>query len=347
MYYGEYVSVAQQRKKAEKLIQKLRKQGDDINPIEAFSGKIGRSFWGKSWCDNLEHYADEAYRLERGRRYVRAGSICDLEITEGNVKALVSGTRPYRVAVKIAAMQPEKWQNLCKKCANHIGSLLEILKGDISKEVMEIVCDRHTGLFPQLAEIKFSCSCPDHAVMCKHVAAVLYGIGRRLDERPDLLFVLRNVDPAQLAQAGPEISDTSFDKAQLENIFGIELDMDESDPDESQPVESGADVEASAVDKNAAPGKFENQANESPEDVPTLVAKPAPARRQRGKTGRRKTANNKEARESRSNHHSAALIPDKSESGSDLFAEEIRKLSELRRKYLSLTAKGGEKSTRA
>src|SRR5260370_37407973 len=63
---------------------------------------------------------------------------------------------------------------------------------------MDRICRQKTGLFPSPREIKLSCSCPDWAEMCKHVAAVLYGIGTRLDQQPELLFRLHGVDEKEL-----------------------------------------------------------------------------------------------------------------------------------------------------
>ena len=164
---------------------------------------IARTFWGKAWCDNLERYSDYANRLPRGRTYVRNGSVVDLQIAPGEVNATVSGSELYKVAVKVSAVPKARWNSICTDCAGAIDSLVELLQGRFSKGVMERICQQKTGLFPAPDEIEFSCSCPDWASMCKHVAAVLYGIGARLDEQPELLFKLRKVDEKDLiAKAG-------------------------------------------------------------------------------------------------------------------------------------------------
>src|SRR6202043_2606152 len=156
---------------------------------------------------DLERYSDFANRLPRGRTYVRNGSVIDLQITPGEIKAMVSGSEIYKVAVKVAPVTKARWQSICKDCAGAIDSLIELLQGRFSKGIMERVCRQKTGLFPSPDEIKLSCSCPDWAGMCKHVAAVLYGVGARLDEKPALLFALRGVDENQLlANAGRELS---------------------------------------------------------------------------------------------------------------------------------------------
>ena len=193
-----YVSVAQRRRQAAKEIARLKKKGHSVSPVVVAGRAIVTTFWGKAWCENLERYSDFANRLPRGRTYVRNGSVFDLQIAPGEIKALVSGSEIYKVAVKVAPVAKARWQSICKDCAGAIDSLIELLQGRLSKGVMERVCRQKSGLFPSPDEIKLSCSCPDWAGMCKHVAAVLYGIGARLDQQPDLLFRLHNVDEKEL-----------------------------------------------------------------------------------------------------------------------------------------------------
>ena len=158
---------------------------------------LPRTFWGKAWCENLESYRDYENRLPRGRTYVRNGSVVDLQIAPLEVTAMVSGSELYTVKISIKAMPKAQWQSLCRDCAGGIDSLVELLQGRFSKGVMERLCRQDNGLFPKPSEIRFSCSCPDSASMCKHVAAVLYGVGSRLDEQPELLFRLRAVDHSE------------------------------------------------------------------------------------------------------------------------------------------------------
>jgi uncharacterized Zn finger protein len=176
----------------------LKKKGHPVSPVVVEGRTIVKTFWGKAWCENLERYSDFANRLPRGRTYVRNGSVIDLQIAPGEIKALVSGSEIYEVAVRVAPVAKARWRSICKDCAGAIDSLIELLQGRFSKGVMERVCRQNTGLFPSPDEIQLSCSCPDWAEMCKHVAAVLYGIGARLDRQPDLLFRLHNVDEKEL-----------------------------------------------------------------------------------------------------------------------------------------------------
>jgi uncharacterized Zn finger protein len=198
-----YVSAAERRRQAASEMAKLKKKGHPVSPVVVDGRAIVKTFWGKAWCENLERYSDFENRLPRGRTYVRNGSVIDLQIAPGEIKALVSGSEIYKVKVKVAPVAKARWQSICKDCAGAIESLIELLQGRFSKGVMERVCRQKTGLFPSPDEIQLSCSCPDWADMCKHVAAVLYGIGARLDQQPDLIFRLHNVDEKELiARAG-------------------------------------------------------------------------------------------------------------------------------------------------
>ena len=229
-----YMSVAQRRRQAARAVAALKKQGRTVDPVSIEGRKIARTFWGKAWCDNLESYSDYANRLPRGRTYVRNGSVIDLQINRGQVTALVSGSSIYDVAISIKAAAKDRWRALAGKCAGKIDSVVELLQGKFSKGVMEILARRNTGLFPSPREISLTCSCPDWATMCKHVAAVLYGIGARLDHVPEMLFVLRDIDHmdlvAQAGSAGALAAITGAAKGQildadgLSDIFGIDID---------------------------------------------------------------------------------------------------------------------------
>jgi uncharacterized Zn finger protein len=233
-YFGfrPYVPVAQRRRQAAREMEKLRKKGHPVSPVVIQGRTIATTFWGKAWCQNLEGYSDFANRLPRGRTYVRNGSVVDLQIAPGEIAAMVSGTSVYKVKAKIVPLAKARWKSICADCSGAIDSLVELLQGRFSKGVMERICRQQTGLFPSPAEIKLSCSCPDGAYMCKHVAAVLYGIGARLDKQPELLFRLREVDEKQLiAGAGAELPLTKngpvsarvLEGDDLGAMFGLEM----------------------------------------------------------------------------------------------------------------------------
>jgi uncharacterized Zn finger protein len=226
-----YVPVAKRQREAERELAKLAKRGVSPNPVKIEGRKIANSFWGKSWCENLERYSDFASRLPRGRSYVRNGLVVDLKITRGEVAAKVSGSELYTVNIRISPVKAPQWGAICRDCAGRIDSLVELLQGRLAKSVMERVCSKGDGLFPAPEEITLSCSCPDWADMCKHVAAALYGVGALLDQKPELLFVLRNVDEQELL-AGAS-GDLSFGQAtsgakllndgDVAALFGLEM----------------------------------------------------------------------------------------------------------------------------
>ncbi len=226
-----YVPVAARRRQAAKRLAQLKKKGREASPVVIDGRKIATTFWGEAWCENLERYSDFANRLPRGRTYVRNGSVVDLRIAPGAVTALVSGSDIYEIKMTVSAVPPARWRAICKACAGAVDSVVELLQGRLSKGVMARMCEPKTGLFPSPQEITFACSCPDWASMCKHIAAVLYGIGARLDEQPDLLFLLRKVDHQDLvAKAGSDLSRTKkvragkvLDTGDLSEIFGIEM----------------------------------------------------------------------------------------------------------------------------
>jgi len=227
-----YVPVAKRRKQAAKRLAKLKKKGQAISPVVIEGRVIAKTFWGKSWCENLESYGDYENRLPRGRTYVRNGSVVDLQIEQGSIAAWVSGSELYKVSVTITTVPKAQWSRLVDDCAGEIDSLVELLQGRLSDAVMKRMCKQEAGLFPAPKEIRFDCSCPDWAGMCKHVAAVLYGVGARIDEQPALLFTLRAVNEQELiAKAGKGLSTAKkkpksarlLETADLTDMFGIDL----------------------------------------------------------------------------------------------------------------------------
>ncbi len=237
--FRPYVSVAERRRKALVQIAKMQKKGTTASPVVIDGRTIARSFWGKAWCDNLESYMDYENRLPRGRTYVRNGSVVHLDVKAGEVNALVSGSELYKVKVGLKPAAKNKWANLCRDCAGSIGSLVELLQGRFSDHVMSVITRKDTGLFPSPQEITMSCSCPDWASMCKHIAAVLYGVGARLDEKPELLFLLRSVNHEELITRAADVTDLSskpgtagpeLSESEAAAVFGIEIDSSPAVP---------------------------------------------------------------------------------------------------------------------
>jgi uncharacterized Zn finger protein len=227
-----YVPAAARRQMADRTVAKLQKKGQSLSPVAVSRGAIAKSFWGKAWCRNLERYSDYSNRLPRGRTYLRNGSVIDLKIGPGEVSAQVMGSSLYRITINIREVAGAHWQAIARDCARSIDTLVELLQGQLSTSVMERIARPGTGLFPSPTEISFSCSCPDSAAMCKHVAATLYGIGARLDSAPELLFGLRKVDAKELiARAGEGGTPVQkvpgagriLDSSKLTDVFGIDF----------------------------------------------------------------------------------------------------------------------------
>ena len=249
--YRPYVPVAQRRSKAAKKVAALQKKGASLEPVTAATarGKIAASFWGQAWCDHLESYSDFANRLPRGRTYLRNGSVLHLGIEKGAIRALVMGSSLYEQIVRIDPLPPAPWQALQQRCQGRIGSLVELLQGNFSDEIMKLVTDRQNGLFPSPEEIHLDCNCPDWADLCKHLAAVLYGVGARLDERPELLFRLRGVDQAELVQAdasslvtrsGSGTRRRRLSAEAVGDVFGVEMVPEDSPERDAAPPETAA-----------------------------------------------------------------------------------------------------------
>ncbi len=233
-FYPPYESVGERLEKCEKYIKSMEKKGVKLSPVrpKRAAGSIAETFWGKRWCQNVESYQDYASRLPRGRSYVRSGNVLDLQISKGTVKAKVMGSQrePYNVEIQITPLPDKHWNELKSKCAGKITSVMELLQGKLPNDIIRLLCNADSGLFPKPKEIKMKCSCPDWAGLCKHLAAVLYGVGVRLDENPRLFFVLRGLDENELegfatvdALAGDARSELVGD---LKDIFGEDLDFD-------------------------------------------------------------------------------------------------------------------------
>lgn len=264
--WSPYVSAASRKRQSEQYIRQQQKKGKKLSPVTVSGRVIAHSVWGDAWCRNLESYSDYENRLPRGRTYVRSGAVIDLQIRAGAITAQVQGSQLYQVNINVQPVHPARWQDLCTRCAGGLGSLIELLSGRLSRQVMAQVTDRKSGLFPAPAEMKLSCSCPDWATMCKHVAATLYGVGARLDAAPELLFVLRSVDPSQLVtRAGADLPiDAASQKdvlavtsAELGALFDIQLGTAEQPV---QPIESGPPAAALPIAPASAPTERAQQA---------------------------------------------------------------------------------------
>ncbi|MDE6906489.1 MAG: SWIM zinc finger family protein [Lachnospiraceae bacterium] len=232
----EQPTEAKIKKNASDSMKKDRKRGKENHPVIIQGRKIVKTWWGEAWCGNLERYADYESRLDRGKRYVRTGAVIDLKIQKGKVLARVQGRRksPYKVEVRISPVSEEQCQAIIERCGNKVENLETLLNGEFTEDLKSIFLEKN-GLFPSSREISFQCSCPDWALMCKHVAAVLYGIGARFDENPLLFFELRGIDVSRFVDVALENkvekmlenadkkSQRIMEKVDFTSLFGVEL----------------------------------------------------------------------------------------------------------------------------
>ncbi len=232
--FRPYVSVAKRRQQAAVTAKKMAKQGQALSPVQPEGRAIAKSFWGQAWCTNLESYSDYSNRLPRGRTYLRNGSVIDLQIAPALITGLVQGSSLYKIRIQIESLPGSRWKSFCTDCAGKVTSLLDLLQGRLSKGVLEAITRPIEGLFPTSKQIKLSCSCPDSASLCKHLAAVLYGVGTRLDEKPELFFTLRSVDMKDLVTAATASAtqssathggDRSLDGEDLSALFGVDVEL--------------------------------------------------------------------------------------------------------------------------
>ena len=264
-YWGfrKYVSVAEKKAKAARKLKELFKKNPNMKPVVLEGSAIARTWWGKAWNLNLERYADYSNRIGRGRSYIRHGAVLDLHIEQGEVNALVQGSaaKPYSVSIKIQTLKKETWHKIKTACEGTLESFHELLAGKFPKALGEIFTSRDSGMFPTPHEIKFNCSCPDWAGMCKHVAATLYGIGARLDEDPKLFFRLRDAEIGELIkQTVADRAEKLLEKAtrksgriiedtELSSVFGIDFEEQIATvgPNTSKSIAAGEKSKAAAT----------------------------------------------------------------------------------------------------
>jgi len=316
--YKKQATVAEKIERNQSAIEKLRKKNPGIEPVVISGRKLALTWWGNAWNNNLERYSDYENRIGRGSSYVRHGAVLDLKIAPGRVTALVQGSRkkPYDVDVTIEPLSKKSWDSIIKSCEGKIESLQELIDGKFPKELEELFTAKGTGLFPAPKEISFSCSCPDWASMCKHVAAVLYGIGARLDSNPGLFFVLRdaNIDDL-ISKAITQKSETLLKKSDKKSsrainnddisaMFGI--DMEEEALTKEKPVSKEKfTTKEKANTKEKAATKVKAIAKEKP------TAKEKPAAKEKTVAKEKTTAKDKPTTKEKATNKEKATAKDK------------------------------------
>lgn len=296
--YGEYVPAAVKKARLEKKLERMKKKNADLAPIQVSGRKLATTWWGVAWNNNLELYADYENRIGRGKTYLRSGAVLDLRIDPGKIHGLVQGSRakPYQVEIVIGSLRPEAWARVSQACRGSIQSMKDLVEGKFPQALSELFTEKGTGLFPSPREIAFGCSCPDYAGMCKHVAAVLYGVGVRLDEDPTLFFKLRQVDVSDLItetlnQATDSLLEKSTVKStrvlvedDLGDLFGVDFQDDraaESIVALAQPAATPQLPAVPPAKKRGRPRKV--QSTESAAPAAPIQASAAPVAKKRGR----------------------------------------------------------------
>ena len=283
--FYEYTSADEVRARAAKSQRKMADKNIASEPVVVSGRKLVQTFWGQAWIQNLEHYADYANRLGRGRSYVRAGAILDLKIQPGKILAKVQGSRvrPYDVQINIAPLPENQVRQLAGICSDQLTSLEDLLDGKFPKVLADQFLAPGKGLFPTPRELSLGCSCPDWAVMCKHIAAVLYGVGVRLDEHPELFFTLRQIDlDTLLAQAMQKHALSVLVQTVEASSNERVMDLDATDLSALFGLETGAEGEGAArFDAQApaaSPDKKMTSQSAAPSTVPDMPVKRRPGR---------------------------------------------------------------------
>jgi uncharacterized Zn finger protein len=156
-------------------------------------GAIGESWWSERFIELLESFGLGS-RLERGRVYARAGQVTELDVEPGIVLAKVQGSRytPYRVRIRAKLFSDYQWRRAEKAIAARALTVAKLLAGEMPHDIEEVLATCKLTLLPgSYEELRATCTCPDAANPCKHLAAVYYILAERLDDDPFTLFTWR------------------------------------------------------------------------------------------------------------------------------------------------------------
>lgn len=222
----------EKRERLAREIVRRRAEGEALTALTApKSGHLCRQFWGRAWCRHLQEMTAYEGRLAPGRTCLRQGRVFDLILQPGEVRAVVADQRLHTTRLHIRPLEAETWSRLQQAAAAAAPSLLDLLSGRLGEDLLRLLCDAGTGLFPRADEIRFDCDCTDDADPCQHAAAVFYGIGLELDTRPEALFLLRGAEPrillaeaARDARASLAAPASELATEDLGHLFGIDLE---------------------------------------------------------------------------------------------------------------------------
>jgi hypothetical protein len=153
---------------------------------------FGRTWWGRAWVDALEQRAKlDPNRLPRGRTYARKGTVSELTVGAGDVRARVRGSRPqpYKVTIAMRTFTDGEWDTLLGVVGTQLGHAAALLDGELPGALAEQAREAGADLLPGPGDLRPRCSCPDSANPCKHVAAVYYLVADEVDRDPFTLVL--------------------------------------------------------------------------------------------------------------------------------------------------------------
>ena len=156
-------------------------------------GAIARTWWSERFIAVLEDIG-LGNRLQRGRTYARKGQVISLEVDPGSVTAEVQGSRarPYRIRIGIPAFGKSEWAHVERSLAENAWYTAKLLSGEMPDDIEDVFAGLGLALFPATArELSLDCSCPDHAVPCKHLAATFYLLAESFDDDPFRILAWR------------------------------------------------------------------------------------------------------------------------------------------------------------
>jgi hypothetical protein len=163
-------------------------------------GAMASSWWSRRFVDVLESYGLGA-RMQRGRRYARAGQVLTFDVRAGMLVAQVQGSRATPYVVTVGAQSPtvEQWAGVEAVLRTRVGFAARLLAGEVPADLEDVFCDASVDLFPaSWSALDAGCSCPDWENPCKHIAAVMYVFADQLDDDPWLLLAWRGRTRDQL-----------------------------------------------------------------------------------------------------------------------------------------------------
>jgi uncharacterized Zn finger protein len=197
-------------------------------------GAFAKNWWATRWIEALERLVDSG-RLSRGRSYARKGQVLSVDESKGAIEARVQGSRsaPYRVKIQITPLRDAEWERVLDALSEQALFTAQLLAGEMPQEIEQAFTSAGVSLFPERSgDLKTSCSCPDMANPCKHIAATHYILGERFDEDPFLLFRLRGrsqeqiLDGLRQRRAGQDMEAEEPQEEETESLTPLEETLD-------------------------------------------------------------------------------------------------------------------------